>query len=327
MKTIAKQPNKDFVVLNLTDTQLADCEWEEGHFSGRLLTSTVTKLVEKTKPDLITLSGDLAWGTHFTSYAKLTALMDSFGIPWAPVLGNHDQEATPEEIERAIDILCSGKHCLFERGDPAYGYGNYVVGIEEEGRLIHALILMDSHNVKERIGENGKPYAAWAELWPNQFDWYRETVASLCEKEPVESTLILHIPFYAYQDALGAAMAEGVDFGKLLPETSGIGADCWKEGYKDSFGLMYEGICSYPEDNGFFEVLLEMGSTKNVICGHDHVNTASVNYQGIRLSYAVHTGCGCYWNPIVNGGTTLTVASDGSATIEHHYFSVKDNEI
>jgi len=326
MTVLKKNPDRDFVILNLTDTQLSDAEWAPDHHACRILTDTVDALVEKTKPDLITLSGDLAWGTHYESYTKLRDYLDTFDIPWAPVIGNHDQEAAPEEIVKAMDILCESPNCLLEKGDPALGYGNYAVGIEEEGRLIHALIFMDSHNVKERIGDDGKPYLAWAELWPNQFDWYRETVASLCEKETVESTLILHIPFYTYQDALGAAMAKGVDFASLTPEMSGMGAPCWNEGYKDSFGLMYEGICSYPEDNGFFEVLLEMGSTKNVICGHDHVNTASVNYRGIRLTYGVHTGCGCYWNPVVNGGTTLTVASDGSARVEHHYFPYKGEQ-
>jgi hypothetical protein len=250
--------------------------------------------------------------------------MDRFGIPWAPVLGNHDQEASPEEIEKAIGILCESPNCLFEKGDPALGYGNYVVGIEEEGRLIHALILMDSHNVKERIGENGKPYAAWAELWPNQFDWYRDTVASLCKDGMIETTMILHIPFYAYRDAISAALVEGIEPTSLLPETSGVGASCWKEGYKDSFGLFYEGVCCYPEDNGFFEVVKEMKSTKNVVCGHDHVNSISVNYEGVRLTYGLHTGCGCYANPILNGGTALFVSSDGSVRTEHHYVAVKE---
>ena len=59
MIRLKKERGKDFVILNLTDTQLSDKEWEDGHKANAVLTHTVRSLVERVKPDLITVTGDL----------------------------------------------------------------------------------------------------------------------------------------------------------------------------------------------------------------------------------------------------------------------------
>ena len=59
MFTLQKNENKDFLVLNLSDPQLGDGEWDEGHRNYKILTGTVKSLIERVHPDLITISGDL----------------------------------------------------------------------------------------------------------------------------------------------------------------------------------------------------------------------------------------------------------------------------
>ena len=98
--------------MNLSDPQLSNQEWQEGRAEGRNLTKTVTCLINKVKPDLITVSGDLAWAGHFESYEHLADLLDGFGIPWAPVFGNHDNQGGAEQVEKAAEILRQRKHCL-----------------------------------------------------------------------------------------------------------------------------------------------------------------------------------------------------------------------
>ena len=70
-----------------------------------------------------------------------------------------------------------------------------------------------------------------------------------------------------------------------------------------------------------FDVIKAEGSTHDVVCGHDHINDSSVVYQGVRLTYALKTGDRCYWQDdgMMNGGTVLRVASDGTVTTEHCY--------
>ena len=145
----------------------------------------------------------------------------------------------------------------------------------------------------------------------------------LKEQGATETTLIMHIPIYTYRDAIAAALKEGVD-PKAVPFRNGEQIGSWNEGYEDSFGVFYEGICSYPVDNGFFEEILAGGTTKTVISGHDHVNTFAVPYRGVRLMYGLKTGAGSYHNPLINGGTILTIDSDGKVEIEHCFYRTEE---
>ena len=87
--TLEKDPNKDFVVLNISDTHLSDYDYRL--FTGYLALRDIKRLVEKTKPDLITLSGDLICAaSEYNSVKKLNETMNEIGIPWAPIIVNHD---------------------------------------------------------------------------------------------------------------------------------------------------------------------------------------------------------------------------------------------
>ena len=57
VSVIEKNPDKDFVILNLTDIQLGTGEYLADFDHIRTM---VTALIEKTKPDLITVTGDMS---------------------------------------------------------------------------------------------------------------------------------------------------------------------------------------------------------------------------------------------------------------------------
>ena len=323
MIILKKNPGRDFRVLNLTDPQLDDGDWAENRKGRKLLEYTVKELVKRTGPDLITVSGDLSYGGHETAYKSIGAFLDGFGVPWAFVFGNHDNQGAPETVEKAAKILTAGGKCLFEAGDPALGCGNYVIEIEQNGKPLHALIMMDSHDRREYNDPKGGPCLAWSDVNPGQIGWYRERISELSASDVKETTLIMHIPLYNYHDAAKAAYKEGIDL-KAVPPYDGGQKGFFKKGFEDSFGVMYEDICSYPEDNGFFDVIKECGSTKTVVCGHDHTNSFAVTYEGVRLVYSLKTGMGCYWDSRLNGGTLLTIDGNGKATAKHVFVDVED---
>ena len=92
---LAKSPSRDFVILNISDPQLSTMEIY-GEY-GKIVEATIKKAVEETKPDLITLTGDNAWCKP--GYIRITQVIDSYGIPWAPVMGNHDGDNGDKEYE------------------------------------------------------------------------------------------------------------------------------------------------------------------------------------------------------------------------------------
>lgn len=321
MKILNKLPGKDFTVLNLTDTQLSDQEWADDHKARKILEYTVKELISRTSPDLITISGDLAWAGHDHAYDMLASFIDGFGIPWAHVWGNHDNQNGAEYIDSVATRFMARPNCIYEKGDRALGNGNYVICIEEQGRPVEAIIMIDSHDRDPYVDAEGKEVKAWSRLTEEQKSWILQQTSELGEKGYADATVILHIPIYAYRTAFNAAFNSALDPKSITPEQAD-GADCWNEGYTDSIGVQYEGIGSYPAEDGVLATLKESKIIKTIVAGHEHVNNWMVNYDGIKMVYSLKTGMGCYWNPILNGGTVLKVGSDGICDVKHEFVDI-----
>lgn len=298
--TLEKDPNKDFVVLNFADVQL---EAEESYGDiGKFAEETMRRAIEEVKPDLITFTGDNAWSKM--SYIRVIEFIDSFGIPWAPVMGNHDGKNGKKVAENwcALQIV-NAENSIFKFGPEGMGVGNYIINIAENGKVIHSLYMVDTHSATDR------DCGGYDHLWDNQLQWYEWAVKgnNALAGKTVESSIFFHIPCIQYRYAWNEA--------KYNVETG----EYENPDYADSFGYNTEWICSPEYDSGFFDLVKELGSTKNMIAGHDHVNCSSIMYQGVRLSYSLKTGSGCYWDNNMNGGSTLSIDSTGKATFAHHY--------
>ena len=321
MIILKKQPNKDFIILNLTDPQLGASEWEEGHVNRKILEHTVAQLIERVKPDLITITGDLAWAGQDYAYQMFGKLMESFQIPWAIIWGNHDNQNGPEFVNKMTDEYLKLPHFLFEKGDPTLGIGNYVIGIEENNKIIQALIMMDTHHQEPYVNSAGEERMVWSKLTKAQIAWYQDTCKALKAQGCDKSVLMVHIPIYAYETASQAAYKTDIIKTELnVAQADGI--DCWNEKYQNSIGVQHEGIACYPEDDGMFDAILTESITQYVIAGHDHVNNFIICYEGVNLIYALKTGAGCYWEPALNGGTVLKVNSNGVYDFAHAYVDI-----
>ncbi len=303
---LEKDPDEDFIILNLADVQLKDdLVYEE---EGEKTVEMIDDLVRETEPDLITLTGDNAWGT--VAYINLVKQIDAYGIPWAPIMGNHDGQCCINEFW-AAHLLFKAENCLFEFGPEDMGYGNYIINITENGHIIHTLFMVDTHNNTEYTLEDGSTVGGYDHLWDNQIEWYKWAVKGISEIEgrTVESSVFMHIPVCEYKDAW--ISANGSDaIGELDPELA-----------PDAIGLLGEGVSCPPVNNGFFDVCKELGSTKNIFAGHDHANNFQIYYEGIRLTYTLKTGYGAYYTEGLMGGTVISIDSDGSAYAEHIYMA------
>ena len=318
MFTLQKKKDKDFVILNLADIQLSTDEWKPEHSHSRIVKHTVNTLIDKTHPDLITLSGDQGWAGDLSAYVKVGELIDSYNIPWTFVWGNHDQQNGYEFLDSVLKEYSKFKNLIYENGPEELGRGNFVIEICDGNSPVYALILMDTHDRLPFINAEGKEELMWAQIMPNQVEWYEHRINELKSSGCNNSAIITHIPIYAYIDAADKAFKSNIDRTTLSIEES-YGTECWNDGYKSSFGVQLEGICCYPKNDGVYEKIKELGSTKHYLCGHDHVNCTSIDYGNVRLTYALKTGPGCYWRPEMNGGTKLVVSSDGTTEVIHEF--------
>ncbi len=308
----------DFRLLNLTDPQLKIEEWQADNRTGKVFKKTVETLIERVSPDLITLSGDLSYAGDFASYRKFADYFDSFQIPWTCCFGNHDNQDGDEPVQKVLEEYRRHPYFVFEPCDPALGNSNFVILIEKNGKSAEGVILMDTHDkipyTKDECGKN----LAWAGLTPQQLEWYRNRIADLEQQGCRDSTLITHIPINAYLAAAKAAFKQA-EPNRSVTLADSDGTDPWNAGYEDSYGVFHEPISAYPEDEGAWDLICELGSTKHIVCGHNHINNWVVNYHGVRFIFGTKTGIGSYFEPDLNGGTVLMINQNGVRSVHHEY--------
>jgi len=280
---LQKDETKDFVVLNLADVQMNDYDLFNGNYEKAI--NLITKLITDKQPDLITLTGDNFWGPkNILVIQRFLRFLDGFNIPWAPVMGNHDNDGSGD-YNWFADILLQTNNCIFKKGPQGMGCGNYVITIMENNTIVQAIIMMDSHD---------------SEVFANQLEWYSWVVNGLnnIAGRIVPSTLMFHIPLVEYSDAWDYYVASGFD--------TNIGS-----------GEKNETVCCSDTNNGFFTLIKSLGSTKNVICGHDHINDFSILFEGVRLTYAIKSSFSSYYDESILGGTIINISST-TASIEQY---------
>lgn len=236
------------------------------------------------------------------------------------------------------------------------GVGNYVINVKSaiDDEIFHSMIMMDTHSLgsystidsvnigSEKINltglneseklklnewitkdgyifapsedENNNGYTVvgtgYDYIKENQIHWYEYMVNGLAEYTgaPVESSLFIHIPLPEYN--MAAKIYEPINDGFTKDENG-------------NFGMLREPICSPYYNSGMFEKIIELNSTKNVICGHEHKNNFSVLYRGVRLTYATKTGDGHDWveDGSVCGGTVLEFDETEKLTVSPIYLN------
>ncbi len=319
MQTIVKKAGQELVILNLTDIHMDDSKLQPDSGFLTILHHTLDTLMQRVQPDLVTITGDLAWGGHHAGQAHLVSLLDRYGVPWAPVLGNHDHEVDDAGMKLFEGMFAASPCCLYRPGPAELGNGNYTILVQDEatGKPVTGLIFMDSHNNAEYTNELGEKIHGYAMLWPRQLTWYAEQVKQLRQLGCGETALFQHIPPYGYRQAFEAAFRSDLD-PKSIPAPLGT-ADCWNPGYKNSTGVHYESVGCAPIDDGVLDALLAAGAPSHIFCGHEHINNWQITYRDINLVYTLKTGCGCYAHTALNGGTVIRVGDTGICSVQHSY--------
>ena len=316
---IKKTPGEDFKILNLTDIHIYDNDIYHKGGIGKDCLALVSQTIEDQKPDLITVSGDSFCSTLST--LELIKLLDSYEIPWAPILGNHDGGNVGKWVFWVAWHLSKAKYSLFEFGPTGMGYGNYIINITENGNVIHSLYMMNTHNTMVDYIVGGETIPGYDHLWENQIAWYEWAIQGneRLAGHPVQSTVILH----------GSLYEQGIAWRYVATDEQNLDAPLGKldPAYSDIVTGHCGEIGGYPLiANGFFEKVKELGSTKDIITGHDHLNDYSILYQGVRLTYALKTGRSGYWRDDMIGATVYTINSQGETHIEHVYYTFSDSK-
>ena len=288
-----------FRILQLGDVHLANKDDRSIHYAF------IEKTITDAKADLIVLNGDLFTFADKMVAKELFKWIDGFGIPWAVVFGNHDEQCY-FSIDWVTDYLNNfGSNCVFRdlQDDDIYGNSNYVINLKQGTKTKAQIIMMDSN--RYYFGDEWD----YDYIKDDQVAWYEDIVNTTTKENGavVPSVVFFHIPLQEFDTAWEEAQNGSPD-AKLM------------------YGEKNERVCASPINTGLFDKILELGSTKAVCVSHDHVNNYRVLYKGINLSYGIHADDRIYGLPEMMGGKVIILNADGSMDFEaiyHTYGEVK----
>lgn len=291
---------KDYKILQLTDTHIGDKDNTQLQYDFLDLT------INEAKPDLIVITGDV-----FTFASKHTAeeflrYIDGHGIKWTLVWGNHDEQCF-FSIDWLTNLLNNyGSNCVFKdvQDDDVQGNSNFAINLMRGGKTFEQLIFMDSN--RYYFGS----YFGYDYFKQNQIDWYSRLVDQTTADNGgvVPSLMFYHIPLPEVRDAWQAYNED-----KSIARGQG----------KDKYTLGEE-PCNPDFNSGFFDVILEKGSTKGMYFGHDHINNFVVNYKGVDFGYGLKATDRVYYSDTLLGGRVITIKEDHSLDYKDYYHTYSE---
>ena len=268
--------------------------------------------VEKTKPDLIVLTGDNVYGETDDSGAlwlEMIDVLDSFEIPWLCIFGNHDNESQMG-VNWQIEAVRNSKYGYIKDGDLQNGNSNYTVGLKQGAELKYVLYMLDTNGCTLRpdnLGESMLPsnpdlseIQQSPGIYSDQIEWIRERDERIsgaygCE---IPSMMFLHIPPIEVREAVLQAYDGTYDDNMLFFANK-----------ENDMGFSLESISGFDTDGEFFEAAREANCV-GMFMGHNHKTAISIFYEGIRLTYGLKTGVEAYHDRDLIGTTKITIAEE-----------------
>ena len=333
--------DRELKIMHLTDVHLGG-GWIPKK-NDTLSLNAVAKMIQVEKPDLVIVTGDIAYPVPYQSGAfnnlppheTFATLMEALGVYWTVTFGNHDSEFYSTYTREEISEFYSNpdfKYCLYQEGsEDIYGCGNSVINVKNsQGIITQSIFTIDSNAY---TGETLIETLAWEydNIHEDQIAWYKSVVeknneynknliATLDNKdelnakyEKLGTLLFFHIPIAEYGDAWFEYVNNGyqdTENAKLIYGTAGESGDV---------------VFSSAIPDTLFETMLELGGKHGTFCGHDHVNNFSIDYKGIRLTYGMSVDYLAYFRisslGSQRGCTIVTISPDGTfdCTAESYY--------
>lgn len=313
---ITKDADRPFRILQLTDIHIGGgCLSRK---KDKLALDAVRKVVGASDADFVVVTGDIAYpvppfsGTRNNLKASkmFGALMEELGKPWTLVFGNHDSESYAKYTKDEIaDYYMSLPGCRFEKGDDGLtGCGNYCIELRNaDGKLNTLLMFIDSNAYL-----TNSFFSGFDTIHDDQTEWYKNTVKAYenTAGEMPRSLAFYHIPPKEFKEAWDKCYR---------------GSDDVK--YHCGFILEKDNYFGYPKtvEGKFFGEMVKLGSCKGMFVGHDHMNTLSLTYKGIRLTYGMSIDYLAYSKLLgaiptakrhtQRGGTLIDIADDGMVDV------------
>ena len=305
--------NGEFKILHLTDCQ------DEYPAHDEML-QFIEHCLIKYNPDLVVLGGDNTVdgdGEQEQAVAQIVEIFVKHETYFTLVFGNHDREYGPveEQITHNAILLSyyqkhGGKYCLAYDAVPSLsGVATHNLPIMSSTnalKVAYNLYMFDS-GTGGYTDENGN--GGYECVYPDQIEWFKATnsaYTALNSGKVIPSMAFQHIivgeimdVFYKEKSEVAISFdskfCNGKEYDLTFADFSAI---------KD--GMLTEPPCPGVENFGQFDALVEQG-TVAVFSGHDHVNTFTVELNGVDIVNTPGCTFNSYGQDYNRGGRLITL--------------------
>ena len=156
---------------------------------------------------------------------------------------------------------------------------------------------------------NYKSFKGYDAIHEDQVEWYERMVNDTKKANgdvTVPSLAFFHIPFPEFQEAYDKAKAGNDPKAQFV---NGV----------EKGDILNEDVCCPKFNTGLYSKMKELGSTKGVFVGHDHINTFCVDYDGIYLCYGIKATTRVYYDNELMGGQVVSMNSLNEISVERYF--------
>lgn len=305
--------NGEFTIFHLTDCQ------DEYPAHDEML-QFIEHCLVKYDPDIVVLGGDNTVdgdGEQEQAVAQIVELFVKHETYFTLVFGNHDREYGPREEQINHNAILLGyyqkygkQYCLaYDQVPSLSGVATHNLPIMSKDnplKVAYNLYMFDSGTGGHKDANGNDGYEC---VYPDQIDWFKatnNTYTALNGGKVIPSMAFQHIivgeimdVFYKEKkDALisfDSKFCNGKEYDLTVADFSAI---------KD--GMLTEPPCPGVENFGQFDALVEQG-TVAVFSGHDHVNTFTVELNGVDIVNTPGCTFNSYGQDYNRGGRLITL--------------------
>ncbi len=281
--TLQFDENGHFKILVLADIQ-------SGFPVGEALKAYIAEAIDASDPDLVVFLGDNIMSaddgtveSYWKGYDEVFPILESKGVPFTFVFGNHDDESAPTVTkEEMLQKYQSYDGCLAYDADPSlHGCATHNLPIlsSDGNNVVYNLWFFDSgdYAYSEAVQKTGYDCVR-----KDQIEWYKTESAKLKAANGGETVPSLAFEHIIPQEATQAVMFSlPFQLGDLTRNFSDGTSATYLPNYFAFDGFLSEAPCPSADNDGQWDAFVETGDVKACFFGHDHVNNFSVNVKGV----------------------------------------------
>ena len=314
--------NGEFKIFNICDIQ----DMYPLHATTKAF---ITDMLKIHQPDLVVLGGDNTVASKETKADAIKEICDMFvenDTYFTLVFGNHDDEqgVSREEL-LAMYQQFGGEYCLAYDAVPeltGVGTHNLTVKSSDGSKIAYNLYMFDSNTYTRDAEGNHLGYDAVHE---DQIEWYKSNSAEVRAANGGETVYAMAFQHIIVQEIYDLMFYKSpIALGEATRNYDGLSYTIFPFVHNIKDGVLLEVPCPGYYNYGQFDAFVETGDVVAVFSGHDHLNSFTVEKDGVDIVNTPGCSFESYGEPATRGIRMLTINEADTSVYKSEMLTVSE---